>query len=124
MKAEYHQPGDTLNYINPTGDFVSAETLVIFGSICGITATDIAPGQLGTLATKGVYKMPKDAAAITGGAKVYYDEANDVVTATASTTQKAEAEGESDTTINNVFVGIAVEDADASAVTVLVRLNG
>lgn len=108
MKAEYHQPGDKINYINPTDDFITAETLVIFGDICGIAATDIAPGQLGTLATKGVYQMPKDTAAITGGAKVYYDEENDVVSTTES----------------DVFVGIAIEDADASAATVLVRLNG
>ncbi len=108
MKAEYHQPGDTLNYINPTDDFITEETLVIFGSICGITATDIAPGQLGTLSTKGVYRMTKNTAAITGGAKVYYDEENDVVSATES----------------DVFVGIAIEDADTSAATVLVRLNG
>lgn len=124
MKAEFRQKGDTLNYINPTDDFVEAGTLVIFGDICGITATDIAPGQLGTLATTGVWEMPKDAAKITGGAKVYYDEANDVVTATASTTQKAEDEGGTDTTINNVFVGIAVKDADADATIVAVRLNG
>lgn len=124
MKAEYHQLGETLYYTNPTDDFVGAGTLVIFGSICGVAATDIAPGQLGTLATKGVWQMPKDTAAITSGAKVYYDETNDVVTATASTTQEAETEGESDTTTNNVFVGIATEEADAEATTVFVRLNG
>ena len=52
--------------------------------------------------------MPKDTAEITGGAKVYYDEANDVV----------------NTTESDIFVGIAIEDADATASTVAVRLNG
>lgn len=108
MKAEFRQKGEMLNYINPTDDFVEAGTLVIFGDICGITATDIAPGQLGTIATTGVWQMPKDTAEITGGAKVYYDEANDVV----------------NTTESDIFVGIAIEDADATASTVAVRLNG
>lgn len=109
MKAEYQQKGETLNYTNPTDDFVEAGTLIIYGDICGIAATDIAPGQLGTIATTGAWRMPKDTAEITGGAKVYYDEENNVVTATAST---------------NTFVGIAIEDADATAATVAVRLNG
>lgn len=108
MKADYQQKGDTLNYINPTDDFVTAGTLILFGSICGIAATDMVSGQLGTIATTGVWQMPKDTAEITGGAKVYYDEENDVVTATA----------------NDAFVGIAVENADAAAATVAVRLNG
>ena len=103
MKAEYQQN------TNPTDNFVEAGTLIIYGDICGIAATDIAPGQLGTIATTGAWRMPKDTAEITGGAKVYYDEENNVVTATAST---------------NTFVGIAIEDADATAATVAVRLNG
>lgn len=122
MKAEYMQKGDTLNYTNPTEDFIAAGTLVIFGDICGIAATDMAPGQLGTIATKGVWEMTKDAVAIDGGDKVYYDKAKDVVTATASiTTQK---EGGTNETTNNVFVGIATADAATSASTVFVRLNG
>ena len=109
MKAEYQQKGETLNYTNPTEDFIEAGTLVVYGDICGIAATDLAPGQLGTIATTGVWRMPKNTEAITGGAKVYYDEGENVVTATAS---------------SNTFVGIAIEDADASATTVAVRLNG
>lgn len=108
MKAEYYQLGETLNYTNPTDEFVSAGTFIVFGSICGVAATDLAPEQLGTLATKGVWQMQKDAAAITGGAKVYYDEENDVITATAG----------------DIFVGIAIADADAAETTVYVRLNG
>lgn len=114
MKAEYQQEGKILNYTNPTEDFIEAGTLIIYGDICGIAATDMASGQLGTIATTGVWKMPKDKAAITGGAKVYYDEENNVVTATASAAKET----------SNVFVGICVEEADTTAAFAYVRLNG
>lgn len=109
MKAEYQQEGKILNYTNPTGDFIEAGTLIIYGSICGIAATDMASGQLGTIATTGVWRMSKDATKLTGGAKVYYDESNDVVTATEA---------------SNVFVGISIEEAETTAASVCVRLNG
>lgn len=121
MKAEYSHKGENLDYINPTEETITAGTVVVLGEICGVAATMIEPGELGTLATVGVWTMEKDASEITAGAKVYYDAENDVVTATAATEKEV---GETKENIQNTFVGYATKDASTDASTVDVRLNG
>lgn len=108
MKADYRQKGDNLDYINPTSETITSGTVVIYGEICGIAVTKMEPGECGTIATKGVWLMSKDSTDISAGKKVYYDAENDVATATEK----------------EAVIGIAIEDANADADTVCVRLNG
>lgn len=108
MTGTYIQPGNNINYVNAGTETIFAGTLVIMGNIAGIAATTIPPGELGSLATTGIFSFAKDNTAIEAGTTVYYDKTNDVVTSTES---------------GNTAIGISVAAADASATTVNVRLN-
>lgn len=108
MKAEYWQKGETLDY--------TAESDVINGKVVnlttriGIAASDIAAGETGQVYMEGVYRLAKAAtAAIAMGAAVYYDAANDVITATAT---------------NNTPAGYAARTAAKEDTAVLVKLLG
>ncbi len=109
MTAEYIQEGNNLDYTNATETAIAAGTLVVMGEICGIAACTIQPGETGVITTTGVWSLPKDDAAITAGAKVYYDDDAGEVTATAS---------------SNTFIGIAAAAAAAGDTAAAVRLNG
>lgn len=113
MKAMYQQEGKSLDYINSTEDMIEAGTLVIIGAIAGVAATNIAPGEIGSVVTTGVYVMPKDSSDIKMGDKIAYLKDSDQAKKAAD---EAEAE--------NPFIGIAVQDAGTDAATVAVRLNG
>jgi predicted RecA/RadA family phage recombinase len=73
-------------------DFTAAATitsgqLVAVGSLVGVSMTDVASGQKGVLALKGVYDLPKSTAAssaIAAGAPVYRIGASSLVTAVSS----------------------------------------
>lgn len=121
MKAEYVQPGNNLDYINPTEDVIKAGTIVFVGAIAAVAATNIAPDEVGAVATDGVWKLPKGGGAITAGAKVYYDAAADTVTTETGTEVDAEA-GETETE-THAALGVAVADASADAAFVSVKLN-
>ena len=108
MKATYIQPGDTLDYTNPTESTIEAGTLIVFPRGAAIAACDIAPGETGSATLKGVFEMEKAASAISLGAAVYYDATNDVATPTST---------------SNAYIGVAAAAADADATTVKVRLN-
>lgn len=109
MKATYIQPGDTLDYTNPTERTIEAGTVVVFGTKAAVAAADIPAGEIGAVTLIGAWEIPKDTSAITAGAAVYYDAENDKATTTAS---------------GNTTVGTAIADAGADATTVIVRLNG
>jgi predicted RecA/RadA family phage recombinase len=109
MKAEYINRGDNIDYVNPTEETIDAGTIVTLGEICGVAACRIGAGDLGTLATRGVWAIPKDTSEITAGAKVYYDAESDTATATAG---------------SSPAIGVAIADAGADAGVVAVRLNG
>lgn len=109
MIAEYVQKGETLDYLNNTEETITAGSVVMLGELCTVAATNISAGEVGTVATVGVWTMPKDESDITAGAKLYYDAESDKLTITAD---------------SNVFVGIAACAAGTSASTVNVRLNG
>lgn len=113
MKAIYQQEGKALDYINSTEDMIEAGTLVMIGAIAGVAETNIAPGELGSVATTGVYVLPKDSSDIKMGDQIAYLKDSDQV-------KKAAAEAEAD----NPFIGISVQDAGTDATTVAVRLNG
>lgn len=90
---------------------VKSGDLVMAGEVAGVAVTDGAPGETITLNVKGVYELPKGAGAITQGQKVYA-----TVSESGETTVVA-------TATDNAFCGYAWEAAEASAPTVLVRVN-
>lgn len=106
-KATYWQKGETLDYI-PTAD-QKAGDIVSLGTRVGVIGEDVQAGQPGHVHVEGVYKIPKDTAAIGLGAAVYFDATSGVVTATAT---------------GNVPAGYAVAAAAASDTVALVKLLG
>lgn len=108
MKATYVQKGENINYKNPTEDKIPLGTLIIIGAICAVAADDIAPGEVGVVATSGAWNVPKDSTAIEIGEKVYYDSESDIATKTAT----------------EHVIGYAIEDVSAESSTVKVKLNG
>lgn len=98
------------NITIPAPATVTSGELVIVGSLFGIASTDALTGERVTLSTTGVFEMAKVAADdMSVGDVVYYDEASDLVTITAT---------------DNTKIGLTVEDAGNGVGTVRVRLNG
>nr|DAW23794.1 MAG TPA: protein of unknown function DUF2190 [Caudoviricetes sp.] len=109
MKANYIQAGENIDYINETDKEVEAGDVILFGERIGIAGGNMAVGQLGALHMNGVFELEKAAGtAITAGAPVYYNAADDVITTTKT---------------NNILAGYAVAAAAADAATVLVAVN-
>lgn len=106
-KAIYRQKGETLDYIPAAAQ--EAGDIVSLGTRVGVVGEDVAAGELGHVHVEGVYQMPKDSAAITLGAAVYYNAASGVVTATAT---------------GNVPAGYAAAAAAAADSYALVKLLG
>lgn len=107
MNAKYWQRGETLDY-TPT-EAVKNGAVVSLGTRIGIAGSDIAANEQGQIHVVGVFEMAKDGAEIALGAAVYYNEANDQITATAD---------------GAVPAGYAVQAAKAADTTVLVKLLG
>lgn len=107
MNAKYWQKGETLDY-TPT-EAVKNGAVVSLGTRIGIAGSDIAANEQGQIHVVGVFEMAKDGAEITLGAAVYYNEANDQITASAD---------------GAVPAGYAVQAATAADATVLVKLLG
>lgn len=108
MKAVYWQRGETLDYTSE--EDVSPGGLVSFGTRIGVAAAGIAAGETGTVQMEGVFSLTKaEGEAISLGAAVYYDQAADVITATAE---------------GNVPTGYAAAAAAEIDSAVLVKLPG
>lgn len=121
MKANYCQRGEALEY-TPTDKKVEAGQVVALGTRIGVAAEDIAANQPGHVHVVGVFSMPKATTeAVEQGAALYYDAAEDVITATASTEV---GEGQAKETVNNVPAGYAAASAAAADAAVLVKLLG
>ncbi len=74
MKAEYLQPGNNLDYENPSEEeAVEAGTVIVLGSIVGIAATYMEPGEIGSVATDGVWLFDTEETDVKQGDPVYYD---------------------------------------------------
>ncbi len=80
----------------------------LIGAIFGVAKVNIAQGQRGPFCLTGKFEFPKDANAIAEGARVYWDNTNKVVTATAA---------------GNTLIGACTTAALAATTTVHVRLN-
>jgi predicted RecA/RadA family phage recombinase len=107
--ATFWQRGESIDWTNTSTSTVAANTIVVLGKRIGIVGSELAPSELGSLHVSGVFKMPKDAAAVTAGAIVYYNATNGTVSATS---------GDS-----SIEAGYAVEDAAAGDSTVAVKIN-
>ena len=108
MDARYVQRGDAIDH-TPAAD-VAAGDVVVIGKIVGVAKLDIKAGELGALALTGVYEVAKaSGTAFAAGAEVGWDAAS----------KKAVAAGAS----GSAKFGHAVADADAAALTALVRLQ-
>lgn len=122
MKATYWQKGEVLDF-TPTEDVKNGQVVPI-GSRVGVAGSDIPAGEQGHLHVVGVFEMDKATGEeITMGTALYYDAANDCVTAAASTEVPGEGEGKTET-VTNTPAGYAAGDADKKAATVLVKLLG
>lgn len=74
MATNYVQDGDTIDYTNGTGSYISSGDIVVIGGTLGVALVDIANGESGTVGVKGVYTVPKVSAAVfSQGASLTYD---------------------------------------------------
>lgn len=106
MKAIFVYEGKSIDYV-PAAD-VAAGDVVVIGDIVGVAQFDIPKGTLGAVALTGVWQVEKDAAAVTAGAKVYWNATDGKATATAG---------------SNKLLGLAVAAAAAADGTALVRIG-
>ncbi|MBI1374497.1 MAG: DUF2190 family protein [Phycisphaera sp.] len=109
MTGAFVHIGDAIDYV-PAAD-VAAGEVVLLDTLFGIARTAIPANTLGTLAVVGVFNLDKAVGAGTAiaiGKKVYWDEANKVVTTTST---------------GNKLLGKAVADAGDDDATILVKLT-
>ena len=108
MATNYIQPGRILTI--PAPEAVASGGVVIAGEIVGIAQGDALAAAPVDVEVEGVWELPKVAAdAFELGAAVYWDEAVELATATAT---------------DNTRLGVAVEAAAVDGATVKVRLSG
>ena len=100
------QAGNTIIH-TPTADVTGGE-LLVFSGMVGVAVTDIAEGSEGTLATVGVFELPKGTMAFAQGQVVY---------AAADGTLSASADG------GAIRAGVAWAEAAGSAAVVSVKIN-
>lgn len=106
-KATYWQRGESLDYVNDGTAVIEANTIIDLGTRIGVAGTSINPGEKGSLHVTGVYEIAKTGTeAIAMGAAVYFDG-----------TGITNAEG-------GTPAGYAAGAAEASASTILVKLQG
>lgn len=121
-KAAYWQRGETIDYINQTEEMIEAGTVIPFGKRIGVAGTDIAPGETGSLHVEGVFEFPKGEESIEAGADVYLDITSMLLKMEALALPSANAPYNS-TVKDRVYAGYAVQDAQADAETVFVKIN-
>lgn len=101
-------PGENLDIIAAAE--ITSGQLVVVGDIVGVAQGDAEIGNGAVIVRRGVFALPKPTAqAWAVGAKLYWDAADGVVTATAS---------------GNKLIGAAAEPAANPSATGLVLLDG
>ena len=101
------QDGHYVDYTPTSGD-VAAGDVVVRGQSVQIADRAIANGSLGSLATCGVYDLPKDGTAIGDGNATYWNSSNNTATSNSSLGNK---------------IGPAIGAAAAGDATVRVKLR-
>jgi len=106
MYAKFKHDGRAIDFF-PASD-VPAGSVIVQGSLVGITKLDIPAGRLGALHVVGVFEVVKSNVAIPLGSKVYWDDTAKQAVLSAT---------------GNAQLGIAVLDAAATDEIVLVRIG-
>ncbi len=105
----YVQEGRMITIAAPTGGVTSGDGVVI-GALFGVARKTAAAGETVTIATEGVFDLPKLASAvITAGDKVSWDD----------TAKQVNLPG-----TGRYPIGTAIEASGNGAITVRVRLDG
>ena len=106
MNARFKHDGKAIDFFPATD--VPAGSVIVQGSLVGITKLDIPAGRLGALHVVGVYEVVKSNVAMPLGSRVYWND----------TTKQAVVDA-----TGNAPLGIAVLDAAAGDEIVLVRIG-
>lgn len=144
-RASYWQRGESLDYVNETGEMIEAGEVIAFGERVGVASTDIAPGEKGAIAVEGVFEVPKGDDAIGAGDEVCFRTAamlskmGRIATLSADGTYNStvkdqltkmealaipSANGNFNSTVKDcIRAGYATQDAEAGAGTVFVKIN-
>ena len=115
MAKNYIQKGDVLTHTATAA--VRSGGVVVKGFLVGIAQIDAAIGARVPLAVTGVWEVPAAAAAITDGAKVYWDANGDPYGGTAGTGAATA------TATDNTLMGYAIEAKALNGATVKVMLD-
>lgn len=82
-QATFVQDGDAIDY-TPSVD-VAAGDVIVQGDLVGVAKTAIKANQLGSLAVGGVFDFARTGGTVyQPGALIYWDDTNNVITATAT----------------------------------------
>jgi predicted RecA/RadA family phage recombinase len=106
MQARFIHDGKSIDFLPDTN--IPAGSVIVQGSLVGVTKLDIPAGNLGAVHVVGVYDLIKNNIAIPLGSKVYWD----------ATAKQAVL-----TSTGNSLLGVAVADAAADDTSVRVRLG-
>jgi len=87
---------------------VAMDDVIVVGTVVGIASSAGATGDVIALDTEGVYALKANTAAITQGAKVYWDGTAGEVTLTAT---------------SNTLMGVAWEAKAAAVLSCSVKIN-
>ena len=140
-RAAYWQRGEAIDFMNRTEEMIEAGTVVAFGERVGVAATDIPPGETGTLHVEGVFEFPKGGEAVGAGVDVYVTAAAELSEMEALAARSANGTFNSTTRVilsqmealavpsaegtynSTVRAGYATQDAGADAGIVPVKIN-
>ncbi len=114
IQATYIQKGDSIDYTPSAA--VAAGDVIVQGSVVAVAKAPIEASTIGAVAVIGVFDVEKSTAAITAGAKIYWDADGSPYGGTVSN-GCADA-----TSTNDPVMGFAVEAAAISNTTVRVLL--
>ena len=106
MQARFIHDGKAVDFFPETD--IPAGTVIVEGDLVGVTKLDIPAGRLGALHVVGVYDVAKNDAAISLGAKVYWNNTAKQAVTTAT---------------GNKQLGLAVQAATAEDDVVHVRIG-
>ena len=106
MYARFIHDGKSIDFLSATD--VPAGSVIVQGSLVGVTKLDIKAGRLGALAVVGVFDITKSNTAIPLGSRVYWDATAKQAVLTAT---------------GNAPLGVAIQEATAADTIVRVRLS-
>lgn len=98
------------------GSAVTGGDVIVINGIVGVATSDIAASTKGSLATEGVFKLPKTTAAIVAGLPVHWDATGDPDSGTAGT-------GAANQLGVGTYAGLAAEATISGADYAIVSLN-